>query len=65
MKKNYYKEIDDALICYETNAAYKTKDIDWICDRIDWCHKWRKITPEQMRELADRAIVCLKKGVVI
>ena len=55
-EKDYFKEIDSALKDYEEYKSYKQKGMDWICDRIDWCWKWRKITKEQMESLADRAI---------
>lgn len=56
MTRNYYKEINDALIRYERNMPYKTHDVHWICNRIDWCWKWKKIAREQMEELASRII---------
>jgi hypothetical protein len=59
-QKNYYKEIDNVLQTYENYKPYHTKDIDWVCNRIDWCWKWRKITKEQMEELANRAVEILK-----
>lgn len=52
--KDYYKEIDEVLKSYEDYKPYHTKDIHWACDRVDWAWKWRKITKEQMEELADR-----------
>lgn len=58
--KNYYKEIDKALKEYEEYKPYYTKSIDWICNRIDWCWHFKKITKEQMEELADRATEVLK-----
>ena len=61
--KNYYKEIDKALAEYENYKPYKTKDIDWICNRIDWAWHWHKITETQMNELADRATNILKGGI--
>jgi hypothetical protein len=54
--RNYYKEIDDVLIEYENYKPWHTRNIDWACDRIEWCWKWKKITREQMEELTDRAI---------
>ena len=54
--KNYYMDIDKAIIEYEVFASYKTKSIDWICNRIDWCYKWKHITETQMNELANRII---------
>ena len=55
MAKDYYLEIDSALKVYEEGKPYIPKSIDWICDRIDWCWKWKKITEPQMEELAERA----------
>lgn len=52
--KNYYKEINDVLVEYESYKPWHTKNIDWVCNRIDWCWKWKKITREQMEELASR-----------
>jgi len=56
MAKDYYKEINDALISYEEFKSYHQHSIDWITDRIDWCWKFRKITKDQMEELCDRVI---------
>ena len=58
--KNYYTDIDKAINEYEVFAPYKTKDIDWICNRIDWCYKWKHITEKQMNELADRIIFVME-----
>lgn len=55
MKKDYYSEIDQALARLE-RGVYPTHDVGWVCSRIDWCWKFRKITDEQMRRLADRVI---------
>lgn len=57
---DYYKEIDEALCRYETYMPY-TKTIDWIANRIDWCWKFKKITEDQMAELADRTTAILKE----
>lgn len=62
MTKNYYDEINDALIRYEEHKSYKTKTMAWISDRISWCWKFRKITREQMEELADRATKIFEEG---
>lgn len=59
----YYKEIDEALKSYEENKPFHPKKMEWISNRITWCWKWRKITREQMEELADRATVIFKGGV--
>ena len=50
----FYEEINKALQSYETFKPYHIKSIDWICNRITWCWKWKKITKEQMEELCDR-----------
>ena len=55
MARDYYAEIDNALKVYEDGKPYIDKNIDWICDRIDWTWKWKKITESQMEELAERA----------
>ena len=54
MAKNYYEEINKALKSYEEYKSWHEKDISWICDRIDWCWKFRKITKEEMIELVNR-----------
>lgn len=59
----YYTQINNALVSYEDKKPYHTKTMDWICNRIDWAWKWRKITEEQMVELANRATQILVKGV--
>ena len=56
VNKDYYNQIDKALKSYEECKPYHTLTIDWICSRIDWCWKFRKITEQQMAELADRAV---------
>lgn len=58
--KNYYEEINSALKNYESNKPYHTKNIEWICSRIDWCWKWRKISEKEMEELSNRAVEVLK-----
>ena len=56
----FYDEIDKALQSYEYYRPYHVRKIDWICNRIDWCWRWRKISKEQMEELCDRAIAVMK-----
>lgn len=58
--KDFYNEIDKALKSYEDCKPYHTRNIEWICDRISWCWKFRKITEKQMHELADRAVAVLE-----
>lgn len=51
----FYQEIDTALKSYEEFKPYHPRKIEWITNRIYWCWKWKKITREQMEELAMRA----------
>lgn len=60
-KRNYYKEIDQALQTYEDYKPWHTKSIGWIANRIDWCWKFRHISKEQMEELANRACKILDR----
>ena len=52
---DYYSQLDAALKSYERHRPYHIMHIDKISERIAWCWKWRKITKEQMEELAERA----------
>lgn len=61
MENKFYEQIDKAIKEREAGKSYPSKSIEWICDRIDWCWKWRKITKEQMRELADRICDIMEK----
>lgn len=58
--KNYYEEINKALYSYEHYKPYHDKTIEWICNRIDWAWKWRKITSAQKDELVDRICIVMK-----
>ena len=53
---DYYKQIDKALKEYEEYRPYPQHSMEWICDRITWCWKFRHITHKQMTEFADRAV---------
>ena len=57
----FYNEINKALSSYELNKPYHTHSIDWICNRIDWCWKWKKITEAQKDELCNRVIEILER----
>ena len=59
-EKNYYAEIDSVLTSYENYKSWHEKSISWICDRIDWCWKFKHITREQMEELVDRVCKVLE-----
>lgn len=60
---NFYSEIDQALKSYENFKPYHTHSIDWICNRIDWCWKWKKISEPQKNELCERAIKVLEQDI--
>ena len=60
--KDYYKEIDDALLSYENFRPDHPKTLDWITDRIDWAWKWNKITEQEMTSLTYRVIKIFKEG---
>lgn len=55
--RDFYSEIDKSLTAHE-RGKYAQHSLDWCADRVDWCWKWRKITREQMEELADRVCRC-------
>lgn len=52
--QQYYYQIDIALKDYEQHKPYKRFSIDWICNRIDWCWKFKHLTKEQMESLSNR-----------
>ena len=58
-----YEEIDKALKSYEEFKPYHTKSLEWITDRIYWCHKWKKLTQAQIEELCDRVIVIMQSKI--
>lgn len=61
-EKDWYSEIDKVIKEYENYKPYHTRNLDWAADRIDWCWKWRKISKEQMEELADRVSTIYEQG---
>ena len=63
--KNYYEEINKVLKSYEDGKPYYTKNMDWAANRIAWAWKWRKITKEEMEELADRATAIFDNNLFI
>lgn len=60
----YYEQIDKALKSYEEYKPWHEKSVDWICDRIDWSWKWRKISESEMVELTSRVTNLFKEGVI-
>ena len=59
----FYEEIDKALKSYEEFKPYHTKSLEWITNRIYWCHKWKKLTQAQVEELCDRVIVIMQSKI--
>lgn len=61
---NYYDQIDRAIKTYEQFRPYHPLSIDKICDKIDWCWKWRKISEHQMHSLVDRIVYLMDNNLV-
>ncbi len=59
--EKYYHQIDKALKSYENFEPFHERNLDWICHRIDWCWKWKKITEDQMIELSNRTVLILER----
>ncbi len=59
--KDYYAEIDKAIQSYENHKPWHDKTTLWICDRITWAWKWKKINKNQMEELAERITKILEE----
>ena len=59
----FYEEINKALKSYEEFKPYHTKSLEWITDRIYWCHKWKKLTQTQVEELCDRVITIMQSKI--
>lgn len=60
--KDYYAEINKVVTEYENHKPYHTRNIEWAANRVDWAWKWKKITKEQMEELADRITVIFNEN---
>lgn len=54
--KDYSAQLNTALTEYENRRPYKQYSIDWICDRIDWCWKWKKITEKEKDSFCERIV---------
>ena len=61
--KNYYDEIDRDLSRYEGRdiTGYELVRVFKICDRIEWCWKFRKITENQFNDLTSRMCTLLDR----
>jgi len=54
--KDYSAQLNTALTEYENCKPYKQYSIDWICDRIAWCWKWKKITEKEKDNFCERIV---------
>lgn len=61
---NYSKQIDDAIRRYEEGKSFKIHNTEWICNRIEWCWKWKKITEQEMNDFCERIIKILDNELV-
>ena len=50
----YEQQLEKAITDFENYHPYPQHNIDWICNRISWCWKWRKISREKMEDFSDR-----------
>ena len=57
---DYYKQIDKALRQWEDWKPCRQYTTEWICNRIAWCWKFRKITEKQKNDFCNRAIAILE-----
>lgn len=60
----YYDQIDKAIKSYEQFRSFHSMSHDKICDKIDWCWKWRKISETQMHNLVDRIVYLMDNNLV-
>lgn len=60
----YYDQIDKAIKSYEQFRSCHSMGLDKICDKIDWCWKWRKISETQMHNLVDRIVYLMDNNLV-
>lgn len=60
----YYDQIDKAIKSYEQFRPCHPMSPDKICDKIDWCWKWRKISEHQMHNLVDRIVYLMDNNLV-
>lgn len=57
---DYVRQLDKALRQWEEWKPCPQYTTEWICDRITWCWKFRKITEKQKNDFCDRAIAILE-----
>jgi len=61
----YCEQIEKALWSYENCKPYHPRSIEWICNRINWCWKWKKISQEEMENFADRIVKVMEEEKVL
>lgn len=59
--KDFYGELNMAIEQYEKGFLSPRFSVERICDKIQWCFKFKKITLEQKNELVDRLYNQLEK----
>lgn len=59
---DYAKQLDRAIKQYEECRPWKEHSIDWICDRVSWCWKWKKISEWDKDDFCDRIIRIMEDG---
>lgn len=64
VQNKYYNQIDKAIKSYEQFRSCHSMSPDKICDKIDWCWKWRKISENQMKSLVDRIVYLMDNSLV-
>ena len=60
---NYEQQIDKAIKEYENCRPYHQHSIEWICNRIDWCWKWRKINEKNKNDFVDRIVKIMEDSI--
>lgn len=54
VKNKYYNKIEKVVESYEMHKPYHPLSIEWAADYLGWCAKFKKITLQESRVLADR-----------
>lgn len=58
----YEEQLEKAIRSYEEYRPYHQYTVEWICNRIDWCWKWRKISENKMEDFANRIVKVMEEG---
>ena len=57
-----YEKIDKVLKQHEQHK-YSERSLDSISSYIDWAWKWRRITREEMEDVADRVCALYEREI--